>query len=335
MPPSILIIGCSVAGPTLASFLLLSPNIPAESLPHITILERAPSVRVQGQNIDIRGTGIAIIRKLGIESTIRAHLTGEEGTEFVDDDGKVWARNAVDRREGANSATADIEIRRGQLARICYERCKTVSEQVQSQGGHGVEFIFGDYLGDIQQNGDSVTVHFANANKTRNFDIVVGADGLQSSVRQLVWGGEGEEERLNRLGMYGGFFSIPRSSTDTNFRRWWRGSGRRWIMLRPSEDPMRTTVFMSVINEQDERLPKVAKLGRNGLAEQKKLLAEYFDTDAWECRRVVEEMMKTEDFYYDMVAQVKMEEEKEQWFKGRVVLLGDAGYVLPTKSRLT
>lgn len=61
-PPRILIVGCGIAGPTLASFLLLA-DIPTAQKPHITILERESTrkAHLRGQNIDIRGAGVTII----------------------------------------------------------------------------------------------------------------------------------------------------------------------------------------------------------------------------------------------------------------------------------
>jgi 2-polyprenyl-6-methoxyphenol hydroxylase-like FAD-dependent oxidoreductase len=79
-PLEILIVGCSVAGTTLSSFLLLSP-VPAAAKPHITILERSSKLRTQGQNVDVRGAGVAVIRKLGLEKVIRESTTGEEGVQ--------------------------------------------------------------------------------------------------------------------------------------------------------------------------------------------------------------------------------------------------------------
>lgn len=80
-PLEILIVGCGIAGSTVASFLLLSDNLPATEKPHITILERSPAQRSQGQNVDIRGAGVATIRKLGLEAAIRASTTGEVGVQ--------------------------------------------------------------------------------------------------------------------------------------------------------------------------------------------------------------------------------------------------------------
>lgn len=320
-PLNILIVGCGIAGSTLASFLLLSNDVPASDKPHITILERAPSMRSQGQNIDIRGAGVTIIRKLGLESAIRAATTGEVGVKWVDAQGAVWAALGADRSGKMNTPTADIEILRGSLAELCWLRSRTISDGVKADGGAGIEFMFGDYLDSIDQDGNQVHVKFAKSGQKRNYDLVVGADGLQSQVRRLAWGLEGEAERVKRLGAYGAFFSIPREATDSDWRRWFHASRGRNVMLRPDQQHGRTTVHMFVVNEEDSRLREVGEKGREDLNAQKELLEEYFSDAGWEMKRVLAEMKKTDDFYYDMKAQIKM----DKWSKGRVVLVGDAG----------
>lgn len=317
-PMNILIVGCGIAGPTLASFLLLT-DIPAALKPHITILERTsqPSAHLRGQNIDIRGAGVTIIRKLGLETLIRSSTTGEEGVQLVDSSNRVWASNAADKTGKMQTPTSDIEILRGRLAEICWRNSQRVSAEVESDGGKGVEYIFGDYLDQVEQEGSKVHVRFAKSGKQRTYDLLVGADGMQSQTRRLVWGVEGEKERLKRLGMYAGFFSIPRESTDDKWRRWFHAPGRRAVMLRPDDRGVRTTVFMYVVNED----PRLIEAAGKGVDNQKGLLEEYFSDAGWESPRVIREMKETNDFYYDMVAQVKM----ERWSKGRVVLLGDAG----------
>lgn len=318
-PLGILIVGCSIAGPALATFLLLS-SLPASQKPHITILERSTALRTDGQNVDIRGAGVTLIQHLGLESAIRASTTGEEGVQLVDSDNVVWAQSAADKTGRYQTPTSDIEILRGRLSELLWKRSTSVSEEVVSKGGKGVEYLFGDYLDDIEQVGDKVKVHFAKGGRHRCFDLVVGADGLQSRTRSMVWGTEGEQDRVKRLGMYGAFFSMPSGKTDTQWRRWFHAPGRRGIMTRPDEQRDKTTVFMHVINDQDERLPSLAGK-RDAVQAQKDIMAEYFQDAGWESERIIKEMMATGDFYYDMVGQVKMDE----WSKGRVVLVGDAG----------
>ena len=78
-------------------------------------------------------------------------------------------------------------------------------------------------------------------------------------------------------------------------------------MLRPDKQRDRTTAFMTVINENDDRLAQVALRGHENIQPQKDLLAEYFKDAGWESERVIRKMQATDDFYYDMIAQVKME----------------------------
>ena len=318
-PQEILIIGAGIAGPPLATFLLLQP-LPVTSLPHITILERSPNPHTTyGQNVDIRGAGATVMRKLGLESAVRAYSTGEEGAQFVDERNRVWFAGAADKTGEVQTGTSDKEILRGDLARVLGERLRDVSGEVEAKGGRGVEWVFGERLESLEQDDDAVTVRFAKSGEKRRFDIVVGADGLMSSTRTLAFG---EESCIKNLGMYTGFFSLPSASSDSAWRRWFHAPGRKSIMIRPSGHPGRTTAFMAVLSSTDSRLMDAAKAGRKGVEEQRSLLASYFANCGWECPRLIREMHAAEDFYYSPVAQVKL----EKFSKGRVVLLGDAAY---------
>lgn len=319
-PLTILIIGGGVAGNALASLLLLLP-IPISSLPHITIVERSAARCSHGQNIDVRGTGIEILGKLGVEDRVRAATTGEEGVRIVDERNKVWAEMAADKTGRVQTGTSDVEILRGRLTEILRGRAEELSEQVKGRGGGGIEFADREWLESLEQDGDRVRVVFANGGEKRSYDLVIGADGLQSLTRKMVWGTEGEEDRLNWIGAYGGFFSMPKGETDSLWRRWYHAPGKRGIMVRPSGRPDRSTVFMIVVNDNDPRFKDVAKVGSRSVAGQKALLSEYFKDAGWESERIVLEMNAADDFYYDVIAQVKM----DSWSRGRVALLGDAG----------
>lgn len=317
---SILIVGGGVAGNAFASLLMLLP-VPIAKLPHITIVERSSASCSYGQNIDVRGTGIDILRKLGIEGEVRAATTGEEGVRLVDSKNRVWAEMAADKTGKVQTGTSDVEILRGRLTEILARRAGELSEEVKGLGGAGVEFINRDWLSGLEQDGDKVRVTFANSGKEKSYDLVVGADGLQSLTRRMVWGVEGEESRVKRVGAYGGFFSMPKGETDSLWRRWYHAPGKKGIMVRPSDQPDRSTVFMAVVNDTDSRLRDVAKVGSRSIEGQKALLSEYFKDAGWESERIIREMNAADDFYYDAIAQIKM----ERWSKGRVVLLGDAG----------
>lgn len=82
--PRVLVTGASIAGPALAW------GLTREGF-DVTLLERSAEQRQAGQNIDVRGLGRDVLRRMGIEDAVMANLTGEDGTRFVDEDGRVLA----------------------------------------------------------------------------------------------------------------------------------------------------------------------------------------------------------------------------------------------------
>lgn len=285
----ILIVGCGIAGPVLASFLLLSGKNH-----RITVVERASSVRTAGQNVDIRGAGINVMRKLDLEAAVRFVTTGELGAMAVDSHNKVWGKFAADQTGQRQTGTAEIEILRGRLAELFYHKSKEISDEVKQRGGHGIEYKFGQTIKNIDADG--------TVDGTK-YDLVVGADGLQSVVRKQVFG-----DYISSLDTYGAFYSMPSGPTDSKWRRWYHPGGKRSVMVRPSDDDSRTTVFMSFMTKEK-------------LKPSKELFESVYKNAGWESERLIKEMNAATDFYCDIIAQVKM----PRWRKGNVVLLGDAG----------
>jgi 2-polyprenyl-6-methoxyphenol hydroxylase-like FAD-dependent oxidoreductase len=252
-------------------------------------------------------------------------LTGEEGVHWVDGKDRAIASVPASKAGERQGPTADIEILRGTLARLVVRRCEEIGgESAVEKRGSRVEFIYDDYIETLDQQGDSVLVTLAKSKTRHTFDLVVGADGLQSRTRRQAFGVEGETKRVHRLGIYGFFFSMPRTSNDSDWRKWFHAPGRRGVMIRPSDRPDRVTVFMhkKVANAEEEKpFLDAAMRGLEGKAAQKALARETSKDMEWtQTERVLRELEDSEDFYYDMIAQVKM----ERWSQGRVVLIGDA-----------
>ena len=88
MTKRILISGAGVAGPVLAFWLTRYGF-------SVTLIERAPQPRTVGQTIDIRGWGMEVIRKMGLEEEIRKRTTHEEGLYFVDSNNVTQVRNHI------------------------------------------------------------------------------------------------------------------------------------------------------------------------------------------------------------------------------------------------
>ena len=207
---SVLISGASIAGPALASWLHRYGF-------EVTVIERADELRAGGQNVDVRGAGREVARRMGLEDAIRAATTGEAGVRFVDAGDRTIASFTAGTSD-SDGPTAELEILRGDLARLLVEQ--TASD---------VEYVFGDHITDLDDDGTRVLVGFAHG-AARSFDLVVAADGIRSSTRALVLG---DEPVVTPLGMYTAYLTIPRTETDTAWARWFNAPGGRTSTLRP------------------------------------------------------------------------------------------------------
>jgi 2-polyprenyl-6-methoxyphenol hydroxylase-like FAD-dependent oxidoreductase len=61
---------------------------------------------------------------------------------------------------------------------------------------------------------------------------------------------------------------------------------------------------------------------RRDIAQQKDILARTFNGLGWHAEYIVDAMRKADDFYFDSTSRVVV----PQWSRGRIALLGDAGY---------
>lgn len=289
-PKTVLISGASVAGPTLAYWL-------ARNGITTTVIERFPELRSGGQSVDLRGAGRTVAQRMGIEDAVRKAGTGETGLQFVDDHGQVKAQFGSDAM-GGEGPTAELEILRGDLGKILFDRTR-----------ERTEYIFGDQITGIDDDGHRVRVSFQHS-ADRDFDIVVLAEGLRSRTRSMVFG---NEVSIRDLGMYTSYFTIPRTESDAQWAQWNNAPGSRSVLLRPDNvGTTRATLSFMTDPRGYEDLPA---------DEQKDVLRRTF-SDAPFAARALDGLADSPDFYFESLGQVRM----SRWSKGRVVLLGDAGY---------
>lgn len=286
----LLVTGASLAGLT-AAWWLRRAGI------EVVVVERAPAFRDGGQNVDVRGVGRTVLRGMGIEGDALARGTGEEGTAWIDDDGEVVAEL---RNEGGDEGpTAELEILRGDLASLLHERVKD-----------DVELRFGDAIEAVADEGARAAVRFASGRSER-FDAVVVAEGVGSSTRERVFPGE-NAPRWMELTM--AYFTIPRTPDDDRLWRWHHTTEGRSVSLRPDRHGT-TRAILSI------RQPPNGEQDWSE-AEQKAMLRERFADVGWQAQRVLAGMETTDDFYFDVLRQVRM----PRWSSGRVVLTGDAAW---------
>ncbi|PRP84214.1 oxidoreductase [Planoprotostelium fungivorum] len=291
----ILICGGGIAGTTLAYWLRRGGK-------SSVIVERAPTPRSCGQNIDLRGSGREIISMMGLEDRVRKATTTEDGTAIIDQKGRHWGSFPMQTKEKGGSISAELEILRSDLASILYDATKD-----------DTEFIFGDSVEAIREKEDRIEVQFQSGTH-REFSLVVGADGIGSKTRALAFGDEATEA-YHPLGLYQAYFSIPNLDTG-RWARWLHAPLGRSLLVRPNGKGG-TTVL---INWRRDHATIERHLRSSGAKEE---IARGFEDIEWDIMpQLMDGMMISEDFYGAEVAQIKL----NSWSRGRVALVGDAGY---------
>ena len=308
-PIRVLITGASIAGPVTAYWLARAGN---GKLFDVTVLERAPEFRPTGQGIDVRGAGVEIMRRMGLEEAIKGKSSREEGVHVVDGTGRIIGSFPVGEGEGL---VGDIEIPRGDLARLIMEKAESV----------GVKFVYGDYVDSVEEVLDEVdkknktlNVTYTNSKKTHEFDLLVIGDGLYSRTREIVFGKDTLGKSIRNVGAFVAWFSIPREDVDDEWSRLYNIPGRRSMFLRPDNTGKRTLVVLGICTTE----PIYDEVIRSDIDTQKELWVSKFTNTGWQAERVVQGIRQTSDFYMQKLAQIRM----DRWTKGRVALVGDAGY---------
>ncbi|TPX16773.1 uncharacterized protein E0L32_012392 [Thyridium curvatum] len=294
----IMICGAGIAGNSLAYWLSQQGH-------DITVLERHPDLRSTGLQIDIRGHGIEVLKRMGLETDFRNAAVKEQGLEFVNRNGKRVAYFPVNATgEGLQSFTTDYEIMRGDLIQLLYNKVKD-----------RVRFVFGAFIENFKQLDDSVEVELSNGNKDR-YDLLIGADGQWSRTRKQMLGAQAKDP-IHLLGVYAGYFTIPRKITD---REIYKGTayiapGKRLLFTRRHQKD-RIQVYLVGLTDSD----RVLAARKAGIDQEKAVLAELFRSAGWCSEELVRQMEESDDFYCEHMGVVRI----DSWTQGHVALLGDA-----------
>ncbi|MFD6188632.1 FAD-dependent monooxygenase [Streptomyces sp. NPDC060275] len=289
----VLISGASIAGPALAHWL---DRYGFE----VTVVEKAAAVRGGGYPIDVRGTAREAVDRMGLLPALtKAHVDSRRIT-FVDAAGDAVGSLQPEQLTGGE-AGIDLEVRRGDLADALYTPLRG-----------RVEFLFNDSIATLDDTGDAVHVAF-DSGLHRTFDLVVGADGLHSNTRRLVFG---PEEPFHRyLGYVFAGFTLPNEFGLAHEAAIWNEPGRSAVLY--AHDPAdRLYGFLTFTRDAPP-----FEAFRDPHA-QRDLVAARFPERVWHLPRLVEGMREADDLFFDVVSQIHM----RPWSHGRVVLAGDAAH---------
>jgi 2-polyprenyl-6-methoxyphenol hydroxylase-like FAD-dependent oxidoreductase len=288
---NVLISGAGIAGPTLAFWLRKYGFSP-------TLVESAPGLRTTGYVIDFWGLGYDIAEKMGLLPDIARIGYHVQALRIVDDRGQRRSGFGVQVFRELTGGRY-ITLGRADLSKLIYERISG-----------SCEIIFGDSITSLREAAGEVHVEF-ELGVERRFDLVIGADGLHSRVRKLVFGPQDRYEK--DLGYrVAAFETVGYRPRDELVYVIHGAPGRQVGRFTLHND---RTLFLFIFADGGEPEP-------HGLAAQRAILRKIFVGDGWELPRILAALDTCDDLYFDRVSQIRM----DAWSRGRVALVGDAAF---------
>lgn len=290
---NVLISGIGIGGPTLAYWLARGGFRP-------TLVEHATDLRTGGYVIDFWGLGYDIAERMGLTSAIEQRGYHVQEMRVVDDYGRRVAGFGT-RMFQELTGGRYVTVARSALSRLLFEK---------SAGN--AEVVFGNEIVAINERSTLVDVTFKHGGH-RQFDLVIGADGLHSTVRRLAFEPGSWSEK--QLGYNVAAFEVrgyhPR---DEDCYVMYNQPG---IMVGRFAQRDDRTLFLFVFEADTSEAP--ALFGRQA---QKAVLRKAYAEGQWECGQILGELDRAPDLYFDRVSQIKM----ASWSRGRISLVGDAAF---------
>ncbi len=290
---TVLISGASIAGPALAFWLNRHGY-------EVTVVEKAGTLRSGGYPVDVRGTALDVVEKMGLLPRLRdAHIDLRRLTFLHGDGSEVASLHPHAVTGGATGR--DLEIRRGDLTDALYAAVRD-----------DVEFLFNDSIATLDQSEHGVDVTFRGGG-SRTFDLVFGADGMHSRTREMLFG---PEEQFHRyLGYCFAVFTMRNTLGLSHETVMWNTPGRAAALYAVGDEDE----VHAFLNFAQPDPPYDAF--RNPRA-QRDLIAQVFADAGWEVPGILAALHDADDVFFDAVGQIRM----PRWSKGRVALLGDAAH---------
>ncbi|MEU8621579.1 FAD-dependent monooxygenase [Streptomyces sp. NPDC048623] len=287
MNRNVLISGASIAGPALAHWLGRHGFRP-------TVVELAPALREGGQAVDFRGEAhLTVLERMGLLPELRRLQTGGSPMRFVDARGRTLLNLP------AEFAGGELEVLRGDLARVLHEH-----------SAPWTEYLFGESIAGLTETSTGVRVEFRSG-VSREFGLVIGADGLHSNVRRLAFGPE--KDYVSHLGHYAATWHLPNDFGVCKGSVGYNAPGRLASVGADHRDPARAGAFFVFA------APELS-YDRHDPDQQKRLIADAFSGLGWEVPRLLDSLRGATDLYFDSISRADV----GTWSTGRVCLVGDA-----------
>jgi 2-polyprenyl-6-methoxyphenol hydroxylase-like FAD-dependent oxidoreductase len=289
--PTVLISGASFAGLSTAWWL--------KRLGYsVTVVELAQTIRKGGTPVDIREGVIDVVRRMGLLEQIAARGLPPRATEFLDAKGASLAHRPA-RYDDARDDAEGWEIERDILLDLLFQ-------QVQDD----VEFLFADSIASLEESDTEVMVNFVSGTR-RSFSLLLGCDGTHSAVRRLCFGEESSFALF--LQNYFSLTIVKKLLIPENTSVMFNVPGKT-VMLNAYNG--KTDIAFCFFSPQE------VDYERRDRDMQMKMILEHFKDEGWRVPELLQEIRHCDNFYFDKLCQIRM----PKWSKGRVALVGDAGY---------
>lgn len=286
----ILISGGGIAGLTLGYWLKEHGFEPI-------IIEIAPEMRVGGYMIDFWGVGFTVAERMNILQQLEAEQNQYKIHEikFVNEKSEqVGGLKTAKLREMVNGRY--FNLLRSSLEKVLYETIKET-----------VDIRFATSITEIKQDAAGVQVIFNNGNAEK-FDLLIGAEGLRSNTRRLIFGPDKDYELF--LNYYTAAYTIENFIGKDELFLSYSAPGKQVGIYDVGNNQL-ATFFIFASKEN---------YGQIHLAEKKQKLLNAFKTTGWYTPELLNRIKTAPDFYFDAVSQIEL----PVWHKNRIALVGDA-----------
>jgi 2-polyprenyl-6-methoxyphenol hydroxylase-like FAD-dependent oxidoreductase len=264
----------------------------------VTVVEIGKGLKTGGTPVDIREGTVDIVKRMGLLERIQSCCLKARPVEFLDVDG-VRIETMPAQADDAQDSNREYEIERNTLLHLLFEEVKS-----------DVEFIFDDSIARVDESADEVAVTFKSG-KQRSFSLLFGCDGNHSSVRRMCFGEESAYSYF--LQNYFSITIVDKLLIEENTSQMYNVPGKV-VMLNAYNN--KTDIIFCFYSEKE-----ISYTYRDQ-DEQRRIILQHFSGEGWRTRELLEELSRCRDFYFDKMCQIRM----PSWTKGRVALVGDAGY---------